>query len=242
MGVNELATQLRISSTAVHRMLATLAAVGWVEQNARTSRYRIGTRLLGVGAAALITHPIVQNGKSFLQRISDATGYDAFLSTLVGGRVVYLARVHGRAGPELDFAAGVSMPAHAFADGKLLLAYLSPGERQLIYDGGLLRYTERTIVEPAALEVELERIKAAGYAIDRGERFPKGRALAVPIFGPDGNPLLAMMCADKIELTSELIESLSEQMTAIANEMSDQLTVLGDMPKVSVDFARYNLE
>lgn len=242
MGVKELADRLRISSTAVHRMLGTLAAVGWVEQNARTSRYRIGTRLLGVGAAALITNPIVQNGMTFLQRISDATGYDSFLSTLVGGRVVYLARIHGRAGPELDFAAGVTMPAHAFADGKLLLAYLPEAERRLNYEGGLQRYTERTIVDADEMEAELATIREDGFALDRGERFIKGRAMAVPVTGPDGKPLLAMMCVGNMEFSPEFVETLSQQMVEIANEMSEQLTVLGDMPKIAVDFARYNLE
>jgi DNA-binding IclR family transcriptional regulator len=242
MGVKELAEQLHISSTAVHRMLGTLAAVGWVEQNARTSRYRVGTRLMGVGAAALITNPIVQNGMAFLERISEATGYDSFLSTLVGGRVVYLGRVHGKAGPELDFAAGVSMPAHAFADGKVLLAYLPEAERRLIYEGGLQRYTDRTIVDPDEMEAELETVRRLGYALDRGERFARGRGAAVPVQGPDGKPLLALMCVGRMEFTADFVESLSEQMIDVANEMSEQLTVLGDMPKIAVDFARYNLE
>ncbi|HEU0072637.1 MAG TPA: IclR family transcriptional regulator [Dehalococcoidia bacterium] len=242
MGVKELADQLGISSTAVHRMLGTLAAVGWVEQNARTSRYRVGTRLLGVGAAALITNPIIQNGVAFLQRISEVTGYDSFLSTLVGGRVVYLGRVHGRAGPEIDFAAGVTMPAHAFADGKLLLAYLPEPERKLIYGEGLQRYTERTIVDTGEMEAELATIRKLGYALDRGERFNKGRAMAVAVNGPDGNPLLAMMCVGKMEFSEDFVESLSQQMIEIASDMSEQLTVLGDMPKIAVDFARYNLE
>ena len=242
MGVKELAEQLHISTTAVHRMLGTLAAVGWVEQNARTSRYRIGTRMLGVGAAALITNPIVQNGIAFLERLSEETGYDSFLSTLVGGRATYLARVHGRIGPELDFAAGVTMPAHAFADGKLLLAYLPETERRLIYEGGLERYTERTIVDEDEMEREMATIRECGYALDRGERFAKGRAMAVPVNGPDGKPLLAMMCVGMKELYPELIESLSAEMTEVASEMSRQLTVLGDMPKIAVDFARYNLE
>src|SRR5688572_7224694 len=92
MGVAELASRLKLSTTSVHRMLSTLVTVGWVEQNTRTSRYRLGTKLLGVGASGLITHPIVQHGRYFLQRLSDVTGFDSFLATLVGSRVVYLAK------------------------------------------------------------------------------------------------------------------------------------------------------
>jgi IclR family acetate operon transcriptional repressor len=143
----------------------------------------------------------------------------------------------------MDFAAGVSMPAHAFADGKALLAYLPEPERRLIYEGGLQRYTERTLVEPEALEDELACVRRDGYALDRGERFAKGKAIAVPVLGPDGNPLMAMMCVgNEMELEPEFVASLSERMIEIAGEMSEQLTVLGDMPRIAVDFARYNLE
>src|SRR5262245_48971720 len=41
VGVAELASRLNLSTTSVHRMLTTLAALGWVEQNTRTSRYRL---------------------------------------------------------------------------------------------------------------------------------------------------------------------------------------------------------
>src|SRR3954468_3691578 len=129
VGVAELALRLKLSTTSVHRMLTTLTAVGWVEQNTRTSRYRLGTRLLGVGAAGLITHPIVQHGKHFLERLSELSGFEAYLSTLVGGRVVYLARTPGEHGFGSEFEAGVAMPAHALADGKLHLAYATTGER-----------------------------------------------------------------------------------------------------------------
>src|SRR2546423_15720119 len=73
VGVAELASRLKLSTTSVHRMLTTLVGAGWVEQNTRTSRYRLGTRFLGVGAAGLITHPLVQHGRHFLERLSEIT-------------------------------------------------------------------------------------------------------------------------------------------------------------------------
>ena len=242
MGVKELSDRLHISTPAVHRMLSTLASMGWVEQNVRSSRYRVGTNLLGVGAAALITHPVVQNGRIFLERLSEETGCNSLLSTLVGGRVVHLARVQGRTGHEVDFVAGVAIPAHASSAGKLLLAYLPEDERRLVYEGGFRQYTERTITDVDKLEMELESIRQDGFAVDRGERWSNHQAVAAPIFGTDKRPLLAMMCTGNADLMKDLIPSLPALMTELTQEMTEQLTVLGDMPKIAVDAARFNLE
>lgn len=243
MGVAELASRLKLSSTSVHRMLTTLVAAGWVEQNSRTARYRMGTKLLGVGAAGLITHPIVQHGREFIARLADAAGYDSYLSTLVGARVVYLARAVGKQGFDSEFEAGISMPAHALADGKVHLAYLPQAERQVLYEKtGLKRYTPQTIVDPGELEKEMATIRSLGYALDRGERLPLARAVAVPVMGSDGVPLLGMMCVGRMEFTPEYVEWLSQQMLSLAQELSEHLTVVGDMPKVNVGLAKYNLE
>jgi DNA-binding IclR family transcriptional regulator len=242
MGVIELASRLQVSSTSVHRMLQTLMAFGWVEQNSKTSRYRLGVKMLGVGAAGLIIHPAIQNGKLFLRRLSDLTGFDSFLSTLMGSRVVYLAKGSGRLGLGSEFEPGISMPAHALADGKLLLAYRPREEREQLYKAGLRCYTPTTITDPVEMERELAQIRAQGYSLGRGERFSAVRGIAVPVLGPDGKPVLGMQCICRMELTQPFVESLSQQMTSLARDMSDQLSLLGDMPTFAVDAARNNVE
>jgi DNA-binding IclR family transcriptional regulator len=244
IGVADLANRVQLSTTSVHRMLTTLAALGWVEQNTRTSRYRLGTRFLGAGAAGLITHPLVQHGRYFLDRLSEITGYDTFLSTLVAGRVVYLAKCDGEQGLGNAFEPGVSLPAHSMATGKLLLAYTSREAREELYKLGLEPYAKGTITDPGELEAELATILAQGYALDRGERFDYSRAMAVPVLGSDSQPLIGMSCvgpAEKMELTDEYVGWLSQVMRSLALEMADHLTIHGDLPKVNTDAARHNL-
>lgn len=216
--------------------------MGWVDQNGRTLRYRLGTRMLGIGSTGLVTNPVIQNGKAFLVRLSSITGFDAVLSTLVGLRVVHLARVQGSKGPAFQFEAGISQPAHAMADGKLLLAHLPPAERLYLFEAdGLRSYTDRTIVDVTALEKELVDTMRRGYAVDRSERFEGVFGLAVPVLGFDDKPILAMLTIGRKDESAEYEEWLAQQMLSLAREMADQLIVVGDMPKPSNDFARFNL-
>ena len=243
MGVVELAARVMLSPASVHRMLTTLISVGWVDQNSRTAKYRLGTRLLGIGSTGLITSPVVQHGRVFLTRLAAMTGHHTALSTLVGLRVIHLARSPGRESGRPDFEPGVSQPAHAMADGKLLLAYLPQSERAYLYEvDGLRGYTPNTIVEPHALEEELVRIRKQGYAIDNFERFETSRAVAVPVFDMDGQPLLAMLCLGELECGAHDDERLAQQMQSLAQEMSEYIALMGDMPKASTEFAKYNLE
>ena len=243
MTVRELAARVNLSPTSVHRMLTTLVSIGWAHQNANTGRYRLGTEVLGIGSSGLITDPVVQNGKTYLQRFTETTGHTSFLSTLVGSRVVYLARAEGTAGPAFSFEPGVSMPAHALADGKLLLAYLSPEERAYLYRvEELRRYTPRTITDPEVLEQNLAEIRAQGYAVEQGERFKTSWGLAVPVIRSENRVLLAMLCIGKETLTPSLVEELHAQMLTTVEALADHLVLVGDLPKPAVDFARHNLE
>jgi len=243
MGVLELSSRVKLSPASVHRMLTTLVSVGWVEQNSRTAKYRLGTRILGIGSTGLITSPLVQNGRTFLTRLARLTGYHAALSTLVGLRVIHLARVPGQEFGTPDFEPGVSQPAYAMADGKLLLAYLPKAERQYLYEvDDLVSYTPRTIVDPQVLEQELELIRQRGYAIDRNERFDVHRGVAVPVLDLDGRPLLAMLAIGSIPTDPEYEAWLVNQMQSMAAEVSDHIAIMGDMPKASTQFAKYNLE
>ena len=244
MGIKELAQRVMISPGSVNRLLATLIAIGWVDQNTRTAKYRLGTRLLGVGSTGLITSPVVQNGRVFLTRLSEETGYHAALSTLVGMRVIHLARSAGATTQgRPDFEPGVSQPAHAMADGKLLLSYLPLAERAYLYEvDGLRKYTENTIVDPTKLEHEIECIREHGFAVDHHERFDNARGIAVPVLDLDGHPLLAMLCLGEIKDDPEHDARLARHMQAMAAEMSAHIAVMGDMPKANTEFARYNLE
>jgi IclR family acetate operon transcriptional repressor len=243
MGVLELSSRVKLSPASVHRMLTTLVSVGWVEQNSRTAKYRLGTRMLGIGSTGLITSPLIQNGRTFLIRLARLTGHHTALSTLVGMRVIHLARVAGQESGTPDFEPGVSQPAHAMADGKLLLAFMPKEERQYLYEvDELVSYTPKTIVDPEVLEQELETIRQRGYAVDLNERFDIHRGVAVPVLDLDGQPLLAMLVIGSIPDDTGYEAWLVHQMKSMAAEVSAHIAIMGDMPRANTQFAKYNLE
>ncbi|MGD9958370.1 IclR family transcriptional regulator [Nocardioides sp.] len=234
LGIVELATFVQLSPASVHRILATLVNVGWVEQNSRTAKYRLGMHAIGVGMVGSVTNPVLHDGRLYLSRLAEWSGYDAVLSTLVGVKTVQLARVAGAHTEMIEFEAGRPQPAHAMADGKLLLSYLSEEDARYFYEvEGLRQYTEQTITDPIQMERELRQVRKQGYALDNFERFEKGRGIAVPVLDADGRPIAAMLCLGRIDPKQDT--EIVQQMMSLAREMSDRLSASGDLPPAASD-------
>jgi DNA-binding IclR family transcriptional regulator len=224
--VGELAAEMNLHPATVHRLLGTLVRAGWLDQNPTTSRYRLGIKLLGLGAVALAANPLMQHGKDSLRRLTEVSDCTSYLSLLIGKRVVYLARHAGKLGMTLDFEAGHTQPAYTTADGKLLLAYLSKSERaKLFARSGFQKYTDKTVTDLDELEAELEKIKACGHAVDQGERWDFLRGVAVPVFGADETVIAGLSCYGRMEITTELENRLSQEMLILAEDLSHRVSV-----------------
>jgi DNA-binding IclR family transcriptional regulator len=234
LGLVELTKFVQLSPASVHRILATLVSAGWVEQNSRTAKYRLGMGAIGVGAVGFTTNPILHDARTYLARLAEWSGYDAVLSTLVGMKTVQLARAAGPHTELIEFEPGHPQPVHAMADGKLMLALL-PEVAARYFDEAeeLRRYTSHTITDPAELQHALAAIREQGFAVDNYERFDTGRGLAVPILDQDDRPIAAMMCLGRIDPNRD--SEIVQQMLSLAREMYDRLRATGDLPGSALD-------
>src|ERR1051325_3270543 len=52
-GVSELAREVGLSRSTAHRYIATLAALGYLDQDDATQKYRLGPRVLDLGFSAI---------------------------------------------------------------------------------------------------------------------------------------------------------------------------------------------
>lgn len=228
LGVGELAAMVDLHPATVHRLLATLARLNWVERS-DPGKYSLGLRMLGVAALGVAQSPLLSNSTPILQRLAEVSGWSAYLSVLVGNRVVDLARYPGRlsqAAPTFAFGPGRSYPAHASADGKLLMAYLPEEELNALLDQEPLKaFTERTISDRSDFEKELATIRARGFATDRGERSEFVKGVAVPVLA-EGNVVAALLCFGRFELTEEWELWLKQEMTFLAEDLSRRLGIM----------------
>jgi DNA-binding IclR family transcriptional regulator len=189
--LEELTRASGLPKPTVYRMLQLLMRGGLIEREMHDKRYAVGRRLRELALAVQMGSPQRRERHAILARLVDEIGETCNLTMLDGDEVLYLERVETSANVRLHMKAGSRVPLHCTASGKLLLSGLAPDHvRRILGRGPLKRYTERTIVHVEALERELAKIRATGFATDAGEYLDDSVCLAVPVRDAQGR-----MCA-----------------------------------------------
>jgi IclR family acetate operon transcriptional repressor len=166
----------------VYRMLAMLEQAGLLVRETEGRRVSPGPRLTRIALDALLNDSARAPRHAILRSLAQAVGETVNLTMLDGSEVVYLDRVEAAWPLRMTLQPGSRVPLHCTASGKLLLASLPAARRRrLVGTLPLERYTERTLVDPNALETELVRIRRAGYATDNEEYLAGLVCVAVPV-------------------------------------------------------------
>ena len=137
-GIAELARTVGLNKSTTHRYVATLAKLGYVQQDPDTRRYSLGPRVVDLGFAAINSMEITRVAGHYLQALSDETGYTVSMSVLDGPDIVYVDR--RRSGRASNFAMGLHLhvgsrlPAYCTSMGKVLLAFCDPAELRALLD------------------------------------------------------------------------------------------------------------
>src|SRR3546814_10539258 len=107
------------------------------------------------------------------------------------------------------FRPGRRAPMHASAVGKAMLAEIDDAVlTEVLHQKGMPRFTEKTIVDPAALRCELARIRERGWAVDDEEHTVGMRCVAATIHNEHGE-VIAGVSVRSEEHTSELQSLMS---------------------------------
>jgi IclR family transcriptional regulator, KDG regulon repressor len=198
LGVSEIARRLNIDKSSVHRFLVALKRKGFVIDNPRTRRYGLGFRALELSRALTLQMNLEQQAIPYLRELRDAVGETAGLSVRVGGKRVHVVQIESTHEIRRTIQIGLPLPLHMGANGKVMLAFLPPDEREQIL---ALSLADDQALAPGAvddLRRELEATAQRGYSITEGERVPGSRTLAAPVWtwrqdviallvsGPDG--------------------------------------------------------
>lgn len=181
LGTNEIARRTGINVSTISRILATLASGGLVEHVAATGRYRLGLGVVRLANAVHERLDIRSLARPHLEDLASQIKETATLSVPGEHEAITLDFVQSPLSVRSVAVVGRTSAAHATAVGKVFLANggRPPGE-------GLDAYTERTIVDPAVLEVDLARARERGWAQALGEREEDLNAVAVPVLSSTG--------------------------------------------------------
>jgi DNA-binding IclR family transcriptional regulator len=182
LGVTELSKRLKLHKNNVFRLLATLEARGYIEQNKSSENYRLGIKCLHLGRSYINHMGLVRQARPILAEVAKKCRESTFVAIMRREYVVPLEAAE----PEdrvikITPPIGDALPLHCTAVGKAHLAFEAEEQVKLILPEHMQRYTDRTIVDRSELIEQLHSVARSGYSVDAGEFIEDVSSIAVPI-------------------------------------------------------------
>jgi len=227
LAYSEVVAKTHLPKATAHRVLKSLAQMGYLRFDADAGRYFGDLKLAFLGSAVTSSFDLKGYVRPYLLNLQAETKHTCNLGVLSGDVGVYLDKVESPRAFEVKLYSeiGKHFPLHCTGMGKILLAGMEPAERRRVLAGGLETYTSHTITRPAALEKELALARRRGYALDREEITRGIICVAAPIRSGERETIAALSVAFPAYIDEERgITAEINAVTRCAAEVSRRLT------------------
>lgn len=222
IGVLELSRQLDLDKSVIHRILSTLVARRFLEQDPVTRRYRVGLRIWELGQRYLAGQLLKDVAEKELSAmIGEYPFATAYLGQLDGGDIVVVSTIRGPGPINLYIDPGTRMIAEVTTTGRSLLAYLPPlRAEQLVRRRRQAGGATRPLPEFDDLKADLATIRERGYAVTSGAYNPGVTTVSVALCEADGTPVMSLSVDFLLAPETEgLIDTLPGALQAVARRV-----------------------
>lgn len=224
LGLADIAARTGLPKATTHRLLASLKAIGFIEQHHGGDRYRLGMKLFELGSVVLANMELPREAQPFVDRLAAMTGATVHLCVFDGAQAVFVDRRHADNVTRNTLTLLEGAPVHCTAVGKAILAFQPARLVERIAAQGLIAFTPETITGAATLKAELARVRERGWAIDDEEHQPGQRCVAAPIRNASGRVIAAISVSGPATLiTPEKDETHGRLVAGIAIELARRL-------------------
>lgn len=194
--LSELTAALSMSPATAHRITNALEELGYLRREEKTKRFTVTRKLLLLGQPQANSRSLVECSVDAMRTVLAATGETTQLCCLADECCVIVDQLPSIHPFKYIVDPGSRAPIHCAAPGKAMLAFLPADELEpLLGRLKLERYTDHSITTRKEFLAELDRIRAIGYAVDRGEHFDGIHCVAAPLLNHHGHAIAAITIA-----------------------------------------------
>ncbi len=216
----EVAEQVGMPASSMHRLLATLVGQGMVLRHP-DKRYTLGPEALVLARGARSVEKYANEGVRDLASRLDQT---AFLSRWTGRRVICTSMCAGGRALRLFVEEGQELPIHAAASARIIAAY-APREavHTILESSALEAFTSHTPTSPQRVMEILELDRARGYDVSYDELDHGVLAVSVPVWQGVSTVTASVTIAGPVA-ESEM-ETMAATWTVAALRLARELSV-----------------
>ena len=215
--VRELAADLDLSKSAVHRLLVSLEHVGFLRYNPASGRYVIGEGILELTATYPRRSDLVGETRPILNDLWSEVGETVCLHVAAGWQRMTIFQYEALHDLRYAMSIGTLYPLHAGAAGRALLTLFPDGEVARYLDSVELKpVTNRTITDRAALLAAVRTARNDENVVSRGERVAGAVGVAAPIRAPGRPPMCVSVFGPGQRLRPAQVSSLAKAVVRTA--------------------------
>lgn len=224
-GVSELARELSMPKTTVHRILSTLCEDNVVVKT-ENGFYKIGPTVLLWSSGYKFSSGIIEIARPWLEKLREESLETLHLSVFEHGKAQYAERLDSPQTVVLRWSRlGMSLPLYCTAAGRAILSVLTEGEQDTyLSETKLEARTANTVTDPAELKKMLVRFRVQGYAVEVEENENNIRCVGAAITNRRGYPVAAIsLTAPSFRFTDKDEARLGMSIAKAAAEISEKL-------------------
>lgn len=183
LSVTEMSRELNMPVQSVHRILASLMEHGFVAQNAKTKKYKLGLSIMKYGFLMWDSLMLRTIARPFMEELSQKTKETVYLATRENAEGVYIDSVDSPQILKISEPIGLKLPLCIGASNRVILAYLPRKTQEAIMDE--TDWEALPSLKPLTreyIEGEIVAIHKQGYAVTSGEATEGTTGIGAPIF------------------------------------------------------------
>jgi DNA-binding IclR family transcriptional regulator len=226
LGLGDLARDLELPKSTLHRICAILVERGWAIRDDQ-GRYAPGVRAIGLGSRAGDL-PIIIGFRHAVSELMTRHDETVCLAVVDGQESVFLAIEETTQPVRLQTWVGRRAPAFASASGRVILAARAPETVAAEYGGlTLITPTGRRLRTVSELQEILDRVRRDGYAENHEETAAGLYTASVPIANGGGVVLAAMtICVPTSRMAPERREAVLADLIVAGRALSHDVAWL----------------
>ncbi len=193
LSLMELSQRTGWPKSTIHALLSTLIDYSMIMQDSFTGKYHLGMHLFELGNVVVSNWHALEVARPAMRKIMQETGESVVLGIIDRDEVLIIEQLDSGNPLRVMMESGTRLPLYSTALGKAMLAALPFSQaKRILKDTEFRAFTPHTITSFSELNVELERVRTNGYAIENGEMRVGMRAVAAPVYDVRGSAVYAV--------------------------------------------------
>ena len=226
-GIGELAKNLSLSKSTIHRIITTLKFKEYVTQDKENDKYQLGIKVLNLSSSVINSMDLIHIARPYIHEFANKV--DEVIHLCVPdesySNIIYVDKVSSENTTRtitMSSRIGKKAPIYCTASGKLLLSQFSDDKiKDLLKNTNFVRYTKNTITDIDIFLDEIHTIRKDLYSTDNVEYDTGVICIAVPIFNRT-NKIVAAISLSSVTLFNDIkgLLKYKNEFMNVANSIS----------------------